>query len=154
MKKLSDVLNGLPPVNFNEKQERLIEYISVKFPECKEALEIAKEFKKSATVTFPQDFPLSKDFLQTLYNTETSEDLLPLLKKRLKDQNKMIKRDVATAIQLFQQHSSLMLSDLSLLHHYSQNGNVQLDENELKELHELTLQLQLKLRQLKSNSKF
>jgi len=151
MKKLSDVLNGLPPINFQSKKENLIQYVTIKFPDNKEALDIILKFKKSPTVTFPHDFPLSKDFLETIYSIDSDEELLAALKKRFQDQINMIKRDIETILHLFNQNSSYVLSDLVSIQKIIEDGNLNLNKTDIDEIEKLILQLQKKLKMTKED---
>jgi len=151
MKKLSDVLNGLPPINFQSKKENLIQYVSIKFPDNKEALDIILKFKKSPTVTFPQDFPLSKDFLETIYIIDSAEELMAALEKRLQDQINMKNRDIETTLHLFNQNSTYLLSDLLSIQKVITEGNLDLNIKDINEIEKLTVELQKKLRMLEED---
>ena len=151
MKKLSDVLNGLPPINFQSKKENLVQYVTIKFPDNKEALDIIVKFKKSPTVTFPQDFPLSIDFLETIYSIDSDEELLSALEKRLQDQLNMINRDIETILHLFNQNSTYLLSDLLSIQKVITEGNLDLNIKDVNEIEKLTIELQKKLRMLEED---
>lgn len=151
MKRLSDVLNGLPPINFQSKKENLVQYVTIKFPDNKEALDIILKFKKSPTVTFPQDFPLSKDFLETIYSIDSDEELLSELEKRLQDQINMTNRDIETILHLFNQNSTYLLSDLLSIQKVITEGNLDLNIKDINEIEKLTIELQKKLRVLQED---
>lgn len=151
MKRLSDVLNGLPPINFQSKKENLVQYVTIKFPDNKEALDIILKFKKSPTVTFPQDFPLSKDFLETIYSIDSDEELLSALEKRLQDQINMTNRDIETILHLFNQNSTYLLSDLLSIQKVITEGNLDLNIKDINEIEKLTIELQKKLRVLQED---
>ncbi|MFP3726530.1 hypothetical protein U8V72_15230 [Priestia filamentosa] len=152
MKRLSDILEGLPPVDFSSKKEQLYSSIQKCFPSCKEALEIVKQFKKSRTVTSPMDFPLSKDFLDQIYKVQTKEELLKTLKQRLNEQNEMIQRDVDDVVHLFNNNAAFFLANLSALHKLASNGEIDVDPNEIKEFAQLTQKFRTNITKL-SNTK-
>ncbi|KQL33498.1 hypothetical protein AN960_20690 [Bacillus sp. FJAT-25509] len=112
MGELTNMLKDFPIINFESKKQYLLKEISKRYPNNIKLLELVNQFRKSNTIVFPNDYPLSNEFVNTLYIALNSDEgtIELLLKEKLDEQNKELKEDYDYKINSILNHYERFIS--------------------------------------------